>query len=395
MPGGVACGSHQAAAETVIARALAVFVVAMAVQSLTQVPGQTRDLAWWWNAFVGTLLLLSAVWVVVGAIGGRRRRVAPTILAGSAAVGLALWPLAYAGDLDPPWVWNLLGVAVAATAVAWGTRVALVYAAVVSVLFALIRVLPSGGSVGHATAHQDATFLAVAGVALTAAIQAMRVGARRADASTAATEEAYALSARARGRLLERGRMAAILHDSVLAALLSAARAQTGEERRAAARLAADSLHRLRDLSLPTGRCAVPLSELPARLRATAAAASTLPVRVHVQLDPETPLALDSVVEEALVGATYAALDNASRHSGAEHATVRLGYDEPSQRVWVEVRDEGRGFDPTSVADHRLGIRVSIEQRLRDVGGAAHVTSSVGQGTAVVLACPVAAQVAA
>lgn len=395
MANGTARDSHQTAAEMVIARSVAVFVVAMALQSLGQAVSQTPDLAWWWTTTITGGLLVSAGWLVVAGIRGDCRRPALTLFAGSAAAGLALWPMAYAADAGPPWVWNVLGVAVAAAAAGWGTPAALAYLGGVAVLFVVIRMTPSGGSAGYVTALQDAIFLVVAGVALTAAIQAMRVGARRADASAMAADEAYVLSARARGRLVERHRLAAILHDCVLAALVAAAHAETAEERHAAARLARDSLGRLSDLSTPVPDQLVPLDELPDRLRSTAAAASAVAVRVHVPPDLDHGLVLSGAAEEALLGATYAALDNASRHSGSGHATVRLGYDDASQRVWVEVRDGGRGFDPESVSERCLGIRLSIHQRMRDVGGAALVTSSVGAGTDVVLAVPAVMDVSA
>jgi signal transduction histidine kinase len=56
--------------------------------------------------------------------------------------------------------------------------------------------------------------------------------------------------------------------------------------------------------------------------------------------------------------------------------------------VEVNVRDRGRGFDPTRIEADRHGVRESIVGRVEAVGGRAVVRSAPGEGTEVRLELP-------
>jgi len=57
----------------------------------------------------------------------------------------------------------------------------------------------------------------------------------------------------------------------------------------------------------------------------------------------------------------------------------------------VHVEDRGRGFDPSKVASERLGLRVSIIERMNRVSGAVDLRTELGQGTTFVLSWPASA----
>ena len=59
----------------------------------------------------------------------------------------------------------------------------------------------------------------------------------------------------------------------------------------------------------------------------------------------------------------------------------------------VEVGDHGSGFDPEAVPNERLGVRVSILERVAGVGGAAAIDTVIGRGTIVSLRWPVTPEV--
>jgi signal transduction histidine kinase len=63
---------------------------------------------------------------------------------------------------------------------------------------------------------------------------------------------------------------------------------------------------------------------------------------------------------------------------GGEHGTA----------VRVVVTDDGRGFDADEVPAERLGLRVSIRERVAKVGGRATVVSAPGEGTTVTIVWP-------
>lgn len=380
--------SHQVAADAFIARALAIFVIAMAAQSVGAVIAQTPHLARWWTAIVGLSIACSGCWVAVSGLFGSKPRSALSVFALTAVAGLALWPSANAAaESGPPWVWNVLGLAVACVAAAWGHVLALVYTSLTAVILTVVRRLPSGGSASWALSLQDTTFLVTSGLALTAAIQAVQAGAARADASAEAAASAHHASAVARARLIERNRLGAILHDSVLTALVAAARARTSEERAAAAQLAASSLRRIEDYGRSLPVLAVPIAELPDRLRSTVSADALLPVDIYAQLPPGIDAQIPGEAAEALLAAVHAAVDNASRHSGAERIVIRFVFDPAARRLRVEIVDTGRGFDPAAISSRCLGVRLSIIQRMLDAGGSAVIESAPGHGARVLLEC--------
>jgi signal transduction histidine kinase len=56
----------------------------------------------------------------------------------------------------------------------------------------------------------------------------------------------------------------------------------------------------------------------------------------------------------------------------------------------IEIADNGAGFDRADVPDERLGLRVSIEERMANAGGSAEIVSAPHHGTTVTIAWPAA-----
>ena len=81
------------------------------------------------------------------------------------------------------------------------------------------------------------------------------------------------------------------------------------------------------------------------------------------------------------------ALGNALRHSAAKRIAVKLGGD--GERLFLKVSDDGCGFDPAGpeVRGQRLGL-TSMEERATELGGTLRVTSTLGEGTTVLLEIP-------
>ena len=81
------------------------------------------------------------------------------------------------------------------------------------------------------------------------------------------------------------------------------------------------------------------------------------------------------------------ALGNALRHSAAKRIAVKLGGD--GERLFLKVSDDGCGFDPAGpeVRGQRLGL-TSMEERATELGGTLKVSSTLGEGTTVLLEIP-------
>ena len=78
------------------------------------------------------------------------------------------------------------------------------------------------------------------------------------------------------------------------------------------------------------------------------------------------------------------AVRNSNRHAhSTTPTTVTVSLDSP--KLTVVVADDGRGFDPQTVPADRLGITVSIRDRMAAIGGSADIDSAPGRGTRVSL----------
>lgn len=382
--------SHRAAAETVIARSISVFAIALGARAVGDIVAEMPSVALWWGVVFGGGIASSLAVIFAAATRGRLARSAMSAFAALVAMGLTLWPLGHPEpETGPPWLWHVLMLGTSCLAGATGPWTASAYAVTTAILFAFIRVTPSGGAAWTEVAVQDAAYAAIVGVALSVAIQAMRLGALQSDSAEEEAVGAYQESASARADLVERHRLAALLHDTVMTALVSVARtgrASSGAERRAASAAAAEGLRQLEGYT--SGQLAdepVPASELPARLQTISENAAFLPVDIYSQLPADADVMVPGNVASAMIEATYTALDNASRHSGANTVTIKVSLPVSPERLRVEIADDGRGFDPDQVSPRRLGIRLSMLQRMSDAGGTASVVSAPGRGTRITL----------
>jgi two-component system sensor histidine kinase UhpB len=95
---------------------------------------------------------------------------------------------------------------------------------------------------------------------------------------------------------------------------------------------------------------------------------------------------LPGAIETALYRITQEALNNVVKHAQATVAAIRLHY-EP-QRVHLEIKDNGKGFD-TAAGDGREGIGlVGMSERTDSLGGRLKVESRPGSGTRVKVEIP-------
>ncbi len=89
---------------------------------------------------------------------------------------------------------------------------------------------------------------------------------------------------------------------------------------------------------------------------------------------------------DSLLAAVREAVVNGAKHAGV--AKIDVYVEIRPDRIEAFVRDEGVGFEPSTIAADRQGIRHSIEQRMQRVGGSATIISAPGEGTEVELNLP-------
>lgn len=222
------------------------------------------------------------------------------------------------------------------------------------------------------------------------------------DELTAAQDD-LAAAQRHTGALAERTRLSREIHDSVgqgltsINLLLSAAE-QAWDQRpelarshvgraAASARSGLDEVRRVvRDLAPAELAGRHSADALPAALERIAGESGegvTVRVRVH-----GTPVALPAELASAIVRSARGALANVVEHSAARHGVVTLTFD--TDQVRLDVRDDGRGFDPlrtrsAGVRGHGLDGLVG---RAASLGGRAVIESAPGEGTTVSVAFP-------
>ncbi|MFI5591137.1 sensor histidine kinase [Amycolatopsis sp. NPDC051758] len=168
------------------------------------------------------------------------------------------------------------------------------------------------------------------------------------------------------------------LHDTVLATLTMVG---SGAITTSSQRLRAQARSDLRVVSSlrASGGSSDGLVRLDHLLRDVPARADwAAGVRLHL-----TDCQVPNEVADTIAWAALAALVNARRHAGVDHASLALT--QTAGEVEVTVADTGRGFDQSAVPAHKYGLREGVLGRLAAIGGSAVVDSAPGHGTVVTL----------
>ncbi|AIY20213.1 two component system histidine kinase [Pimelobacter simplex] len=205
------------------------------------------------------------------------------------------------------------------------------------------------------------------------------------------------------GALAERTRLSREIHDSVgqglssINLLLQAAEqswdaqpATAREHVRTAAATARDGLDEVRRVvrDLAPADLAASAAALPDALRRAAEQADPGGLPAEVRVDG-TPVVVPADVAAALVRTARGALANVREHAGAGRVALTLTY--LLDEVVLDVRDDGRGFDPAQV--RAIGTRgrglAGIRDRAEALGGQADIESAPGEGTTVSVRFPV------
>jgi signal transduction histidine kinase len=377
--------------ESAVARSAAGFSVAFFLQSLPTLLAELPNLHTAWSIVIVGGLVSSLLLAVIGSIVRRWIRIATAAFAVIYLIALISWPFAV---VDPGivtenslWLYGLMTVATALAAIAFEVRLAAAYLVLVPIIYAVIRLLPAGGEVGPSRAALDSVYALILGGVITIIFTMLRTAATAVDRAQQTALERYSHAVRQHAIEAERVQVDAIVHDSVLTTLLSAARAYSPEAKELAATMAGNAIGHLREAVAvaPDSDAMVPAGVLASRI---SEAASTMSQPFDVSSTRLGRAALPIPVAEAMYSAAVQGMVNSLQHAG------------PGVRRWVEVRglghgaiqvqvgDAGSGFELATVPTERLGVRVSIIERMSSAGGHADVVSAPGEGTTVTLRWP-------
>lgn len=102
---------------------------------------------------------------------------------------------------------------------------------------------------------------------------------------------------------------------------------------------------------------------------------------VDARLLVEGPVDLPAEVEEGLYRIAQEALNNALKHAAPTAVVVHIRVE--GRTVSLEVRDDGRGFDPQAVGDKGGMGLTNMRQRAERLGGSFSLVSAPGEGATV------------
>ncbi len=392
--------------RTMLARCVgAGYVAVLLVFAPTIVEGAVSGSVWW-TLFAATVTFVPGIGIGVAGFGRGPRIDRIRRWSAAAALGYAL-AVAGALLLDIPastgrlWVTLFPGLAAIAAAGAWRALPTFGYMLVLMPGTLVVRHLVAGrsfvvpgdlqgfgeaagaaGPIGQVLARSLIGI--VLGVAFAGSIlMAIRVG-RLVDEAAAASQRAVADAAAEVARAIERDRLDAFVHDEVMGLLLAANR--RGESAVAAGQATA-TLAVLDDFGDGEGDGELEVAAAVETVRQAVVTAGAphlgpwwIPVSVRIEGEGTVP----GEVVAALAGATTEAVRNVVRHAGPA-ATCEVEIVAAPGRMAVTVVDDGIGFDPGRVSEHRLGLSVSVRSRMIRAGGTAEIESAPGCGTRVAL----------
>ncbi|WP_084102353.1 sensor histidine kinase [Demequina sp. NBRC 110051] len=366
--------------------------IAAAVFGLLMLSGSSgilaslTQMAPWYTAL--SLLVVVGLQVAIGATAfvlplTTLHRMATVAVVGFLVVQV-LWVPAMQVDVlandGEPWLQGVNAIASTLAGVRWRTRWVWAFPVLQGLLVPIIQLQTSERTLLDAGLDGLGSVLfcsIVTGMAFSA-VQA----ADRQDRAARDTRALASIEAARRTREREEARINGIVHDDVMSVLLTASRDASPAQVAGSAREAIAAVQQIsRPASAREGGYGA--AEVIAALRSVPADGA-IPVAVHHSVGDCPTVPADAV--EALVEAVGEALRNVARHAGVDAAvtlTLRADHD----GVMAEVADTGHGFDTSAVDPLRLGLRISIEERMAAVpDGSARVESAPGRGTTVTLA---------
>ncbi|MFT2706869.1 sensor histidine kinase [Clavibacter zhangzhiyongii] len=383
--------------ETILGRGAGAFGLLFALQSVQVISGQLGVMRPEWNVAFLVLFFGGLVWTCVAGIFRRGVVPAHTAVAVVFALAVVTWPFAIEpaslADTPQPFLYQELTVATTCAAMAFRLWIAVIYTVAVPLLLGFLEVVMRQGVVTPGDSFLQALYAIILGGSVLMLVTVLRQAALGVDWAQGTALTRYSHAVRQHATEVERVQVDAIVHDSVLTTLLSAARTADPASRALSATMAANAMGHLAAAEQGTDDDAsVPLRAVAKRIVDAASALSAPFVLETRDLGTRTvPVA----TAEAIYSAAVQAMMNSLQHAGtsAETITRRLvisGHGD--EGVAIDVVDDGAGFDQRRIPTERLGLRVSIKERVAQAGGLVTIESAPGEGTAVRIRWPAPAE---
>ncbi|ROQ36668.1 signal transduction histidine kinase [Frondihabitans sp. PhB188] len=377
--------------DKIFARALAALGIVFGLQSIPSLIAQQGSMQPAWGWIISIAVFGGILAVGVASVFMRGIETAAAFVAISFLVALVTWPLAVRDPTtvlpQSPWLYYLISVATSAAAIAFSRWIATVYLILAPTIYGLIELTPSGGGLLPFWASLDTIYSVILGGAVLILIILLRQASAAVDGAQNMAVARYSGAIREHATELERVQVDAIVHDSVLTTFISAARAYSPDEMALATTMARNAMSHLTTSAsvTPFDESSTSLTSMQERIEVLI---DGLGAEVEVSSKGLDDHSIPAGAAEALYSAAVQAVVNSVQHAGGDDVSRWVSLKWAGGRVRVEVGDTGSGFNPAAVPGERLGVRVSITERLSNAGGEATIHTKTGSGTVIDLAWP-------
>jgi signal transduction histidine kinase len=374
--------------ETIVSRSVAIFGILFGAQALPAALSQLPQAQPAWAIVFAVGIYGGIVGTLVASMAKRRVRGVNAYVSFAYLLALAAWPFVVSNPSvvsgERPWLWLLCTVATSTAAIAFPPWQATVYLIVTPVVYGFVRTTPAGGAKGWDSALLDIAYAIILGGAVLILITLLRQAAASVDLAQGNALDRYAHAVRQHATEVERVQVDSIVHDSVLTTLLSAARAYTPEAKELATRMARNAMGHLKDAAAasPDDDATVTLNQLARRV-ADATSTLSAPFELRARSVESGTIPVQSA--EAVYSAAMQAMVNSLQHAGSGVEVRRwLVVDGgPGDSIRIGVGDNGAGFAVDTIPNERLGLRVSILERVANAGGSVEIETGIGSGTVI------------
>lgn len=304
------------------------------------------------------------------------------------AVILATWEFQVAANAEipdnfHPWIWWAVGISAISAFGAFGPALATVFSFILPALYFVIHTRPLGGGASTFTTAQDVALSFLFAGTVSSLVLVLRYEASKVDLANQRATQAAVAAATSAAIDAERARVDALVHDSVLTTLLVSAKAQNADEERAAAQLATEAIARLDqaqvEWSSPNEN--ISIASLFAALESSINKGFP---GVEVRSEGASDVLISGSVASAVTGATLQAVSNSITHAGV-NVKRSVSLRATSGRIKIVIKDNGRGFRPSRAIKSRLGLRLSIIDRVESVGGRVFIDAKPNVGATIII----------
>jgi signal transduction histidine kinase len=369
-----------------LAKIFSIGGLAVGVQMLLNAWAQRDVLTPWffWPGFI--LVGVGQLGLIYAAFFSGHNRFWQRWYARSIEAVIVTWFLALpAGQSMPegmyPWAWWGVGLAAVAAFAGLPPVRAIIFLVSLDAFWFVARFFPAYGGVDLWLNLQDTLLTFLFAALLGSLVLVTRYEASKVDEASTRKIAAATEQARAEAEVREKSRLDALVHDKVLTTLLMASKAQTAEEQQSAAKLAIAAITALNSVPDSNRVGSVTASNFFAALEKIA---QNQDASLEVSTGEVENLSIPEEVAAALTEATLQAIANSQQHAGdkASRSLVLKGH---KGGVKIVIKDDGRGFRMSRVPKNRLGVRISIIERVELVGGRAFIDSRPGDGANIIL----------